>query len=119
MAIDKKIGSIKRFGARYGRGVKHKVGQIEALKKSSTKCPYCNADAVKRISAGIWNCGKCSSKFSGKAYTFNAKTVVQEALPQEEEPIEEPVEEKEDNDKKEETVVYKEKDFKATIEEVQ
>ncbi len=61
---------IKRFGVRYGRSLKHKFGKIEALQKEKHKCPYCNAPKVKRISAGIWYCKKCGSKFTGKAYSI-------------------------------------------------
>lgn len=61
---------IKRFGARYGKSLKLRYGKIEALQKEKYKCPYCNAPKVKRISVGIWECKKCGSKFTGKAYTI-------------------------------------------------
>lgn len=63
------IGKGGRFGARYSRRLRDKVAIIAAEKRASTKCPYCNYDAVKRLAAGIWFCKKCSSKFAGKAYT--------------------------------------------------
>jgi len=59
----------KRFGPRYGRRTKHKFAKIEIEQHKKHKCPYCNKDGVKRVSAGIWECKKCNQKFTGKAYT--------------------------------------------------
>ncbi len=66
-----KLGSVKRFGSRYGRTVKHKLAKIEAILKGKHKCPYCHAEKVKRISLGIWLCKKCNAKFTGKAYSLS------------------------------------------------
>ncbi|MFP4403620.1 MAG: 50S ribosomal protein L37ae [Candidatus Woesearchaeota archaeon] len=69
MAIDKKhVKGIKRFGARYGKKVRDRLSKIEAIIKTKHKCPYCHYNNVKRVSNGIFECKKCSSKFSGKAY---------------------------------------------------
>ena len=74
MATKKKeIGSIKRVGARYGRLTRHKVGKMETVKRQTKKCPYCNKEKVKRLAAGIWECGKCGSKFTAGAYTIRKK----------------------------------------------
>lgn len=67
------LGPVKRFGVRYGRTVKFKRAAVEKMQKASTKCPYCAKHHVKRISKGVWNCGKCGNKFTGQAYTFSAK----------------------------------------------
>lgn len=67
------LGAAKRFGARYGRKLREKVALIESEKRKSTKCPYCNYDKVKRLARGIWHCKKCSSTFTGKAYTIKAE----------------------------------------------
>ena len=64
-----KLGSAKRFGARYGRRLKHKFAKVEAIQKQKHKCPYCKYNKVKRISSGIWYCRKCDAKFTAKAYT--------------------------------------------------
>lgn len=64
----KTYGSVKRFGARYGRKLKHKVGKIEAARKKSI-CPYCHSKNIVRVASGIWRCKKCKSKFTGRAYT--------------------------------------------------
>lgn len=62
--------STKRFGARYGRKVKNRLADIESVRKSPKKCPYCHSYSVKRIATGIWYCKKCGSKFTGKAYNI-------------------------------------------------
>jgi len=64
--------STKRFGARYGRTVKHNFAKIETEQRKLHKCPYCSKESVKRVAVGIWFCKKCSSKFTGKAYTVKA-----------------------------------------------
>jgi len=58
----------KGFGARYGRKIRDKLGKFVELKNKDKECPYCKAPKVKRIAAGIWNCQKCQSKFTGRAY---------------------------------------------------
>ncbi|MBI2522996.1 50S ribosomal protein L37ae [Candidatus Woesearchaeota archaeon] len=66
-----KLGTAKRFGARYGSKPKHKFAKIEKEQRKKHKCPYCNAIKVKRVSAGIWNCKRCNAKFTGKAYSVS------------------------------------------------
>lgn len=95
MAI-KHAGSVKRLGPRYGRKIRHKLSEIESEQKKKHKCPYCNAEAVKRQAAGIWECRKCESKFTSRAYT------VTQPKRKEEEKIEEPVVIEEDEDLEEE-----------------
>ena len=63
------LGPVKRYGVRYGRTIKHKLAKIEREYKKNHKCPYCNYVAVRRLAAGIWGCKKCSSVFTGKAYS--------------------------------------------------
>ena len=74
----KSLGSVKRFGVRYGRRVKHKLATIEAVQKGKHKCPYCHSLKVKRESAGIWKCARCDAKFTGKAYSIKRAIVVEE-----------------------------------------
>jgi len=64
----KKVGSAGRFGPRYGKRLRNKVVGIEKVQRQTQKCPYCSRKAVKRVSAGIWFCNKCESKFTSKAY---------------------------------------------------
>lgn len=71
------IGSVKRFGVRYGRRIKRKTAEVEESYKRKQKCPYCNANTAKRVSNGIWECKKCNSKFTAKAYSLS-KTKIEE-----------------------------------------
>mgnify|MGYP001101869940 CR=1 FL=1 len=67
----KSTGSVKRFGARYGKTTKDKFGAIEALQRKLYKCPSCARTQVKRETKGIWQCKKCGYKFASKAYTVS------------------------------------------------
>ena len=87
---EKLHGSVKRFGARYGRKPKLKFSQVETEQRKLHKCPYCNKVAVKRVSVGIWNCRKCHAKFTGKAYSISRSFITKE------QPAEEPEIEKEE-----------------------
>jgi large subunit ribosomal protein L37Ae len=84
MALDKSLKSAKRFGARYGKSLKQKVAKIEAEQRKKHKCPFCSAVAVRRVAAGIWNCKKCDSKFTGKAYTIPKKIIITQEVSKEE-----------------------------------
>jgi large subunit ribosomal protein L37Ae len=64
-------GSTKRLGARYGRRIRKKLDAIETAQKTAYKCPYCNYPSVKRIAAGIWTCKKCTTTFTGRAYSIS------------------------------------------------
>jgi large subunit ribosomal protein L37Ae len=65
-----KLKSAKRFGTRYGPRNKQKFATAEIEQRKKHVCPFCKKEQVKRISIGIWECKKCNSKFSGKAYTL-------------------------------------------------
>ncbi len=86
-----KLGSVRRFGSRYGRNVKHRLAKIEAIQKGKHQCPYCYSLKAKKLSIGIWSCGKCEAKFTGKAYSV--KKVVTEVEEETEEKPKEEVEE--------------------------
>lgn len=68
MGVGKGLGSVKRFGPRYGRTVKHKLAKLESEQKKPQVCPYCRRPKAKRLSAGIYHCQKCDTKFTGRAY---------------------------------------------------
>lgn len=100
MAEVKRYGAAKRFGARYGRRLKQKYAEVESLHKKSLKCPYCSYVKVRRLASGIWQCRKCNSKFTSRAYTVSKKIVIQgpvegfglEEIAEEKEPEEEEIE---------------------------
>ena len=89
-----KLGSAKRFGARYGTRPKHKFAKIEKEQRKKHKCPYCNKIAVKRIAVGIWHCRKCNAKFTGKAYSITKPIIVEETAVEVEEKSDKKMEEK-------------------------
>lgn len=80
MALPKELSTIKRFGTRYGRTTRHKLGLIENVQKQLHKCPYCAQQRVKRVAMGIWQCRKCNAQFTGKAYTIAKKKVTAKEL---------------------------------------
>ena len=83
MAKKSGVGSVKRYGPRYGRRVKHKLAKVEAVQKSKQSCPYCSAKKIKRLSTGIWECKKCNSKFTGRAYSVKKIAIKEEEAPEE------------------------------------
>ena len=99
MKTEENLGSVKRFGARYGRKPKLQFSKIEAEQRKKHKCPYCNKISVKRVSVGIWHCNKCDAKFTGKAYSVTKKIVVRKKEETEEEA---PVVEEDNQDTEEE-----------------
>ncbi|MDP7282520.1 MAG: 50S ribosomal protein L37ae [Candidatus Undinarchaeales archaeon] len=64
----KKVGSTGRYGAKYGRKIKIRVRDIEAIAKAKHPCPKCQMISVKRVATGVWACSKCGAKFAGGAY---------------------------------------------------
>jgi large subunit ribosomal protein L37Ae len=72
MPRTKKVKSAGRFGARYGRKVRTKIAQIEAVQRKKQECLFCNGTA-KRLSKGIWECKKCKKKFTSHTYSIPKK----------------------------------------------
>ncbi|MEK6925806.1 MAG: 50S ribosomal protein L37ae [Nanoarchaeota archaeon] len=64
----KKSKSAGRFGARYGKRVRAKLVMVEEKQRQRQKCPFCEKLGVKRLSKGIWKCGKCGKKFASNTY---------------------------------------------------
>ncbi len=85
MAKEKSLGSIKRFGARYGRTLKKKFAIVENEQRKLHECPYCNYTKVKRASKGIWKCNKCSATFTGKAYSIKKEIATRKKSEEQEE----------------------------------
>ncbi len=69
------MGATGRFGPRLGKSTRIKIGRAEESVKNSKKSPFCNKDTVVRLSSGIWYCKKTGKKFTGKAYSFDAKSM--------------------------------------------
>ena len=65
----KKVAMTRGFGARYGATLRKRYIKVVTEAKRTHKCPQCGAEAVKRVSVGVWNCRKCSVTFAGGAYT--------------------------------------------------
>jgi len=84
MKLEKSLASGKRFGARYGRRVRHKFSKVESEQKRAHKCPYCSDFKVRRLAVGIWSCSKCGAKFTGRAYTIPKKVIIKEEVAKEE-----------------------------------
>ncbi len=93
----KLYGSVKRFGVRYGTKLKGKIAKIESERQASTKCPYCSYDKVTRANAGIWNCTKCKSRFTGKAYVIGTPSPIKENVTESKTRVAEPVPEAEED----------------------
>ncbi len=68
MGRTKKVGSAGRFRAGYGRKIRLAITKVEAEQHKPQTCPKCSFPKLKRISAGIWVCGKCNQKLAGGAY---------------------------------------------------
>jgi large subunit ribosomal protein L37Ae len=65
----KKVEMTRGFGTRYGATLRKRYIKILVEAKKTHKCPQCGAEAVKRVSIGVWNCKKCDVTFTGGAYT--------------------------------------------------
>ena len=70
MAPERKgrVGSAGRFGTRYGRIARKRVGDIEREMNADHECPECEDDRVSRAGTGIWECEACGFKFAGGCY---------------------------------------------------
>jgi ribosomal protein L37AE/L43A len=66
----------KTFGTRYGRSNRDQYAALAVEARRKHKCPYCSYVQVKRLaSSGIWQCKKCTAKFTSRAYTTENTTV--------------------------------------------
>jgi large subunit ribosomal protein L37Ae len=69
----KKVGPTRGFGPRYGSAVRKRYIKVIAGLKTAHKCPQCGFVKVKRLSVGVWKCGKCDYTFTGGAYVPTTK----------------------------------------------
>ena len=78
----KKVGSVGRFGPRYGVKIRRRILEVERLQRVRHTCPRCKAVAVRRKSSGVWRCRRCGLTFAGGAYTpVTTTTVKREVSP--------------------------------------
>jgi large subunit ribosomal protein L37Ae len=68
-------GSAGRFGPRYGRFIRKRVAEVEAVEHATHRCPRCDTLSVRRNGTGIWLCRKCNFKFAGGAYVPQTPTL--------------------------------------------
>jgi large subunit ribosomal protein L37Ae len=84
------VGSVGRFGPRYGVRIRRRVQEIEQSRRAKHVCPKCQAQAVHRRSSGVWQCRHCGHVFAGGAYrpvvTTSFKREITEAKVAEETP---------------------------------
>ena len=73
MTRTKKVGHTGGLGVRYGATVRKRYMKVTAGLKIAHKCPQCGFVKVKRLSVGVWKCGKCEYTFTGGAYVPTTK----------------------------------------------
>jgi large subunit ribosomal protein L37Ae len=69
----KKVGSTRGFGPRYGATVRKRYNKVIAGLKTAHRCPQCGFVRVRRLSVGVWKCGKCEYTYTGGAYIPSTK----------------------------------------------
>ncbi len=69
----KKVGPTRGLGTRYGSTVRKRYIKVVTELKKPHRCPSCGFVRVRRVSVGVWKCGKCEFTFAGGAYTPNTK----------------------------------------------
>jgi large subunit ribosomal protein L37Ae len=76
--------TVTRYGTRYGRTIRERIFDVEAGYRGKHKCPYCSYTNVTRKAAGIWQCSKCTAKFTSRAFELTKPTPVKSVQVQEE-----------------------------------
>ncbi|MEM2884848.1 MAG: 50S ribosomal protein L37ae [Thermoproteota archaeon] len=57
----------KGLGPRYGFTVRRRYSEVVYRRRLKYKCPKCELSNLKRLSVGVWRCGKCGFTFAGGA----------------------------------------------------
>jgi large subunit ribosomal protein L37Ae len=68
-----KVGSSGSLGARYGTVARKRYATVVTALRAQHECPQCHIASVRRLSVGIWFCGRCGYKFAGGAYAPTTK----------------------------------------------
>jgi large subunit ribosomal protein L37Ae len=76
----KKVGSVGRFGARYGVRIRKRIADVETVSKGRHDCPKCRANAMARNANGIWTCRKCGAKIASSSYMPTPPVAVRREL---------------------------------------
>jgi len=74
----KKVGMTGKFGPRYGVKIRKQIKEASRHMARPQRCPECQADAVKRVAAGIWLCNHCKLKFAAAAYSVRTRSYKRE-----------------------------------------
>jgi len=77
----KKVGSVGRFGPRYGVRIRRRILEVEVEQRKRHQCPRCSAYSVRRKSTGVWACRRCGLVFAGGAYRPVVTTTVRTEIP--------------------------------------
>jgi len=77
----KKVGSVGRFGPRYGVRIRRRILEVEVEQRKRHQCPRCSAYSVRRKGTGVWACRRCGLVFAGGAYRPVVTTTVRTEIP--------------------------------------
>ena len=77
----KKVGSVGRFGPRYGVRIRRRILDVEVEQRKRHQCPRCSAYSVRRKGTGVWACRRCGLVFAGGAYRPVVTTTVRTEIP--------------------------------------
>jgi large subunit ribosomal protein L37Ae len=72
----KKVGSVARFGPRYGVRIRSRILEIEKEAAKDIACPRCGLRSVSRVSTSIYACRHCGHKYAGRAYVGQFRETV-------------------------------------------
>lgn len=72
----KKIGSVARYGPRYGVRIRSRILEVEKERAKGVPCPQCGTVSVEREAAAIWKCRHCGYKYAARAYVGAARKLV-------------------------------------------
>jgi len=64
----RKTGPGGGLAARYGTAPRRRYIEILARMRRLHECPRCQVRAARRLSVGLWQCGRCGHQFTGGAY---------------------------------------------------
>ncbi len=72
----KKIGSVARYGPRYGVRIRSRILEVEKERAKKIACPKCGVSAVKREATAVWKCRHCGYKYAARAYSASARKLI-------------------------------------------